>query len=296
MPGRRRQVLGVEVDQQVPVHRPDVVVLLVEADERVQGLRILRPADPQDALVRRSSSSWRGGRRSRQRDQPRPATRERERDCAHRLRLDRPTHRRLENFERLRVAVEPHPGAERHRRHVLAVADRHVRDRRDPERRDQLVEDLLDRERRLRALGQRSATRRLTSVPKTKPGDVVELAGADQVVERGVDQVRLGVQVLDHQHAAVGLDLEGRADARRRAGSGSRRPAAPRRLRSPTVSTYGILRVLEHAAERLGLEGSVEPLLGLLGELVLVPGEAQEVRPVEASPSRRGRRAPGAAP
>ena len=31
----------------------------------------------------------------------------------------------------------------------------------------------------------------------------------------------------------------------------------------------GVLGVLEHAAERLRLEGAVEPLLGLLGQLVL---------------------------
>src|SRR4029077_12479381 len=50
-PGCRREVLRVEVDQEVPVHGPDVVDLLVEADERIERLRVLRPADSKDRLI-----------------------------------------------------------------------------------------------------------------------------------------------------------------------------------------------------------------------------------------------------
>ena len=47
--------------------------------------------------------------------------------------------------------------------------------------------------------------------------------------------------------------------------------ADQRRLGDPLADRehVGVLGVLEHAAERLGLEGAVEPLLGLLREVVL---------------------------
>ena len=143
---------------------------------------------------------------------------------------------RLDDLQGLGVRVEPHLGAERHRRHVLAVADRHVRDRRDPERADELVEQLLDREARLGALGQ-GLRLQVDVRPHHQAGGAVELAGADQVVEQGVDQVLLGVQVLDQDDAALGLDLERGAERgaeQGQAAAGERRLA---RCRSPTVST-----------------------------------------------------------
>src|SRR3954453_16591687 len=196
---------------------------------------------------------------------------------------------RLGHFQGLRGRIQPHLRAERHRRHVLAVSDRHVRDRRDAQRRDQLVEDLLDRERRLRSLRKRLRLQ-VHVGPEHEPGRVVELAGADQVVEQRLHQVLVRVQVLDHHHAAVGLHLEGRAEAR-----AQQRQAATRqrRLRPPVADGQhvGVLRVLEHPAERVGLEGAVEPLLGLLGQLVLAAREAHEVGSVARHPAGvRGQR------
>ena len=106
--------------------------------------------------------------------------------------VDRRVHatRRLDDLERLGVGVEPRPRAERDRRHVLAVADRHVGDRGDAERRDQLVEDLLDREARADVLGDRVVLEvDVRCRTRTRPTSV-ELAGADQVVEGRVDHVR----------------------------------------------------------------------------------------------------------
>ena len=45
-----------------------------------------------------------------------------------------------------------------------------------------------------------------------------------------------------------------------------------------------VVGVLGHAAERLGLEGAVEAVLGDLGQLVLLAREAQEHRAVERGP------------
>ena len=171
MPGRRRQVLRAEVDQQVPVHRPDVVVLLVLADERVQRLR--DPAPSRSAGCSRPSSelSW-AAAGDRERDH-RAGDGERERRAPPVRLIDRLAASR--HFERLRVGVELHPGAERHRRHVLAVAERDVGDRRDPERARSA------RRASPRSTGStpspRAAVwpRRLTSVPKTKPATLSSL-------------------------------------------------------------------------------------------------------------------------
>ena len=173
------------------------------------------------------------------------------------------------HLEGLGAAVEPDGGAERHRRHVLAVPDRHVRDRRDPERSDQLVEHLLDRERRLRLLGHGLGLQ-VDVGAEHEAGGVVELAGADQVVERRVDQVRLGVQVLDHRRrsrrsaTSNGVPMLEDSSVRQPPTSGA--SAAP----SPTVSTYGSSGSSNTRPERLRLERAVEPVLGLLGQRVLL--------------------------
>src|SRR4051812_33018479 len=85
---------------------------------------------------------------------------------------------RLGHFKCFRAGVQTDLPAQRHRRHVLAMADRHVRDRRNAERGDQLVEDLLDRERRLRALRERLRLQ-VHVRAEHEAGRVVELAGAD---------------------------------------------------------------------------------------------------------------------
>ena len=177
-PGRRREVLRVEVDQQVPVHRPDVVVLLVEADERVQRWRVLRPADPQDALAARRRP---GPTREARPRAPRQQSRDRQSyEESTRSQLPPPPPAPRGSWRR---ASSRTWRPERHRRHVLAVADGDVGDRRDPERGDQLVEHLLDRERRLRALRDRLALE-VDVGAEDEAGDVVELARADQVVEQ----------------------------------------------------------------------------------------------------------------
>ena len=166
----------------------------------------------------------------------------------------------------------------------------HVGDRRDPERRDQLVEHLLDRERRLRAPRAASASCRLTSVPKTKPGGAVELAGADQVVERGVDQVLVGVQVLDHDARSrrsrprTGVPMLAQSRVRQPPTSGaSPTPLADR-------EHVGVLGVLEHAARAARARSarwnhsSVSSVSSFLRA-----GEAQEVGAVEGHPAGVGR-------
>src|SRR5215213_8591819 len=129
-------------------------------------------------------------------------------------------YRRLCHFQGLRAGVEPDGGAQGHVRH-----------RGYPERRDQLVEDLLDRERRLRALRHR-LTLQVHVRAEHESGHVVELARPDQVVEAGVDQVLVGVEVLDHQDAAVGLHLEGSPDA----GAEQRQAAATGRASGPPAA------------------------------------------------------------
>ena len=116
-------------------------------------------------------------------------------------------------------------------------------------------------------------------------GRVVELAGEDQVVEVRVDHVRLLVEVLEQHDAAVGLDLVRRAEA----GGHERQAAADDRRLGDALADgqhVRVVGVLGHAAERLGLEGAVEALLGDLGQLVLLAREAREHRAVEGRPVR----------
>ena len=128
-----------------------------------------------------------------------------------------------------------------------------------PSGRDQLVEDLLDRQHRLGRLG--DGQRLQVDVgPEHEPGHVVELAGADQVVERGVDQVGLGEQVLDHHDAAVRLDLVRGADARAQ----ERQAATDQRTLAHPVADgehVGVVGVVEDATQRApaGTPGETRP-------------------------------------
>ena len=82
----------------------------------------------------------------------------------------------------------------------------------------------------------------------------------------------------------------GRSDARRQQRDAA---ADERALRDAAADRehVGVLRVLEHAPERLGPQRAMEPLLRLLGQLVLACGEAEEVGAVEGHPARaRGER------
>ena len=245
-PGGRRQVLRVEVDQEIPVHRPDVVVLLVEADERVQRLRVLRPS--RSAGCSRPSSSCPGRPAGdRRRRPPRPATRERDRD-RHALASRRPPPPEPRASSRRRRAAPGRPSG------IVAMclpwptgtlAIAGIPSGAISSSSISSI-DRVDSE-------PSGAVRpcRLTSVPKTKPGDVVELAGADQVVEQ---RCRPGTRSVFRSSTISTQPSVSSSNGRPELGAQQGQAATDQRRLGGSAADrehVRVLRILEHAAERL---------------------------------------------
>ena len=280
MPGARRQVLGVEVDEQVPVERPDRVLLLVR--RRRTGSASSGPAPSRSAgrssrrrIVLRAPAGSARPRAPAPRSPPAPPTRP-----------DRPQPHRDLLLVVCRSARPP-PRAPRASLPPPSIRDRRPRAASSP-----------------CACRGRPGTFAIAGIPsgaisssrissiesvdsgpsgsvwrlqvdvgaEDEAGGVVELAGADQVVERRVDQVRLGVQVLDHHARSrrsaprTGVPMLAHSSVRQPPTSGASADALA------DGEHVGVLGVLEHPPERLGLEGAVKPLLGLLGQLLPCAG------------------------
>ena len=103
-----------------------------------------------------------------------------------------------------------------------------------------------------RASGRRSST----SWPNATPAARSSFPAASELLEHAVDRVRLLGDVLEQEDRAVGVDLEGRAEARRHE---LQRAADEAALGAPAAaalrprSTTSPARALERRAHRLGL-------------------------------------------
>src|SRR5262249_54223887 len=125
--------------------------------------------------------------------------------------LSRRLERSLVDRQRARIGVDGGSDAERQRAEVLAVPERQIEDDRDPERRELLLEDVLERAAAqprilfLRRVGLRELADR-------DPGDRVELPGVSELRQDPVDVPGRAVDVLEEEDAAVELDLPRRCE------------------------------------------------------------------------------------